>query len=180
MASRYFFSEYSRDWPVEFHREADRIRRLLEDAIADVHHIGSTSVPGLAAKPVIDLLPVVRGIAEVDERASSLVTDGYKSWGEYGIAGRRFFTRDCDGVRTHNVHVFAADSPEIERHLAFAAYLHAHEEVRREYEALKREVYARHPADIAAYSAGKDAWIKRFEPLAVAWYRKRGQRNGDA
>ena len=179
MASRYFFAEYSPDWPAAFECEAANIRGLLGDAAVDVHHIGSTSVPQLAAKPVIDILPVVRSIERVDELTPALVATGYKPWGEYGIAGRRLFTKDCDGVRTHNVHVFAVDSPEIERHLAFAEYLRRHDAVRQEYESLKREVYARHPDDIKAYCDGKDAWIKCIEPLANEWYRKRGQQGGD-
>jgi GrpB-like predicted nucleotidyltransferase (UPF0157 family) len=174
MTCRYLFAEYSPEWPARFQKEAGRMRRLLGDTMVDAHHIGSTSVPGLAAKPVIDLMPVVREIALVDERDSEMVAEGYRSWGEHGIAGRRFYTRDRGGVRTHNVHVFAAGSPEIERHLALAAYLRAHPEVRREYEALKRAVYAEHPDEIAAYCAGKDAWIKRMEPVAVEWFRQQG------
>jgi GrpB-like predicted nucleotidyltransferase (UPF0157 family) len=137
-------------------------------------------VPGLAAKPVIDLLPVVRDIAAVDTLTNAFVEQGYKSWGEYGIPGRRLFTKDRDGVRTHNVHIFAIGSHEIERHLEFAAFLRTHKAVQLEYEQLKREVYARHPADIAAYCDGKEAWIKRIEPVAVAWYREQDGHHGDS
>lgn len=178
MASRYTFTDFSPSWPAEFAAEADRLRDLLGDQLQEVHHIGSTSVPGLAAKPVIDLLPVVRRLELVDECSPKLAAAGYRAWGEYGIAARRLFTKDCNGLRTHNIHVFAVGSPAIERHLAFGAYLRAHVEVRDEYAALKREVYARRPADIAAYCDGKDAGIKRVEPVAVAWYREQG--GGDA
>jgi GrpB-like predicted nucleotidyltransferase (UPF0157 family) len=171
MPSRYTFSEYSPDWPREFEREAKRLRGLLNDELVDVHHVGSTSVPGLAAKPIIDLIPVVRDIAEVDARQTLLVQAGYKAWGELGIEGRRYLTRDCDGLRTHNVHVFAIGNPHIERHLAFCAYLRSHPMARDEYAALKRDVYAKHPADIEKYRDGKDAWIKALEPIAVEWYR---------
>lgn len=170
--SRYSFSEYNPGWPAEFAAEADRLHTFLGDQLVAVHHVGSTSVPGLAAKPVIDMIPLVQRIELMDELASEMVVAGYRIWGEYGIAGRRFFTLDRDGFRTHNLHFFAPGSPEIERHLAFAAYLRSHPDVCREYDALKRQVYARHPADIAAYSEGKDAWIKRVEPLAVQWYRE--------
>jgi GrpB-like predicted nucleotidyltransferase (UPF0157 family) len=102
------------------------------------------------------------------------VAAGYKAWGEYGIAGRRFFTKDRGEFRTHNVHAFAEGHPSVERHLAFCAYLRCHESVRNEYAALKRLAYVRHPADIAAYCDGKDAWIKRFESIALAWYRRHG------
>ena len=173
MKSRYTFSDYSTEWPARFHLEAERLGRLLGDELVAVHHIGSTSVPGLAAKPILDLLPLVRDITRVDGRTSALQEAGYQAWGEYGLPGRRYFTRDHEGHRTHNVHVYQADDPEVDRHLAFCAYLRAHEQARTEYEALKREAYAHHPADIAAYNAHKNAWIKQMERAALEWYHRR-------
>jgi GrpB-like predicted nucleotidyltransferase (UPF0157 family) len=178
--TRYTFTDYSPDWPAAFEQEAERLRTLLGEKLVAVHHIGSTSVPGLAAKPIIDLLPLVGAIAAVDERTPLFREAGYRDWGEYGLPGRRYFTRDRHGVRTHNLHVYQSGDPAVERHLAFCAYLRRHEPVRREYEALKRAVYARHPADIPAYNDGKDAWIKRIEPLALQWYRLRIADTGDA
>jgi GrpB-like predicted nucleotidyltransferase (UPF0157 family) len=176
MASLYTFTEYSPDWPRQFEEEAEQLRALLGDELVAVHHIGSTSIPGLAAKPIIDMLPLVREITRVDELSPTLVAAGYKAWGEYGLPGRRYFTKDAGGYRTHNIHVYQADHPDAERHLAFCAYLRVHEAERKEYEDLKRQVYALHPNDIAAYNTGKDAWIKRLEPIAIAWYRKTHQR----
>jgi len=172
MPSRYTFTDYSPAWPADFRREAENLKRLLGYELLSVHHIGSTSVPGLAAKPIIDLIPLVRDITYVDEHTSVLQEAGYKAWGEYGLPGRRYFTKDRDGFRTHNVHIYQVDDPDVDRHLAFCAYLQSHEHARTEYEALKREVYARHPADIDAYNEGKDAWIRRVEPLALEWYRR--------
>jgi GrpB-like predicted nucleotidyltransferase (UPF0157 family) len=171
MPSLYTFTEYSPDWPAAFHQEAERIKALLGDELVRVHHIGSTSVPGLAAKPIIDLLPLVRDIARIDPLTPAMQAAGYKAWGEYGLAGRRYFTKDRGEHRTHNLHVYQADNPDIDRHLAFSAYLRSHEQARKDYEALKRQVYAAHPADIGAYNDGKDAWIKRLEPLALELYR---------
>jgi GrpB-like predicted nucleotidyltransferase (UPF0157 family) len=172
MPSLYTFTEYSPEWKLEFEREAKRLQFLLEEELIDIHHIGSTSVPGLAAKPIIDLLPIVKNIERIDEHTARLQNAGYKPWGEYGLPGRRLFTKDCDGYRTHNIHIYQANNPDIERHLAFCAFLRSHEQMRQAYAALKREVYARHPADIAAYNDGKDAWIKQIEPVAVEWYRQ--------
>lgn len=172
--SRYSFADYSPAWLCEFAAEASRLRDLIGAELLEVHHIGSTSVPGLAAKPVIDLLPLVLEIATMDRLSPTMVAAGYRVWGEYGIPSRRFFTKDQGGTRTHNLHFFAATSPEIERHLAFSAYLRSHPDACREYEALKRQAIARHPTDIAAYSDFKDAWIKRVEPIAVQWYREQG------
>jgi len=172
MASLYTFSEYSPEWPLAFAEEAQRLRQLLGDELLTAHHIGSTSVPGLSAKPIIDLLPIVRSHAELDARTPSLETAGYRAWGELGLPGRRYFTKDRDAYRTHNLHCYQAGDPAIERHLAFCAYLRSHADARREYEQLKRAVYAQHPADITAYNGGKDAWIKKMEGLALAWYRE--------
>jgi GrpB-like predicted nucleotidyltransferase (UPF0157 family) len=172
MSSLYSFTEYSPDWPLEFAREAERLKAMLGDELVDVHHIGSTSVPGLAAKPIIDLLPLVRSHEGLDQRTPVLLQAGYLAWGEYGLPGRRYFTKDRGGDRTHNLHFYPAGHGDVERHLAFCAYLREHAASRLEYEALKHEVYARHPADIAAYSDGKNAWIKRVEAAAIEWYRQ--------
>jgi GrpB-like predicted nucleotidyltransferase (UPF0157 family) len=172
MPSRYTFTEYSPEWPREFDLEVARLRSLLGEERVRAHHIGSTSVPGLAAKPIIDLLPVVRSIERIDDEMPKLEAAGYKAWGEYGLSGRRYFTKDRGEYRTHNIHIYRRDDPDIDRHLAFCAYLRSHQPVRDEYAALKRQVYAAHPADIERYSDGKNAWIKRIEPVALGWYRR--------
>jgi len=173
MPHKYDFVPYREDWPAAFAREADNLRALLRDELVAVHHIGSTSIPGLAAKPVIDVLPVVRDIAYLDRHCGVLVAAGYTAWGEYGLPRRRYFTRERDGMRTHHAHCYGEGDPEIERHLAFAAYLRAHGAARVEYEALKREAFERHPADIGAYCDFKDSWIKATERRAIEWYRAR-------
>lgn len=175
MASLYTFTDYSPDWPAEFEREAARLRTLLGDELVFVHHIGSTSVPGLAAKPIIDLLPEVRSLALIDELTPVFEQAGYVAKGENGLPGRRYFTKDHDDYRTHNIHIYQAGDPDIERHLAFRDYLRSHAQVRDEYAVLKRAIFARRSADIAAYSADKDAWIKGVERLALEWFR--GQRD---
>lgn len=171
--SRYAFAEPSADWPLRFEEEAARLRGILGDELVAVHHVGSTSVPGLAAKPIIDMLPIVRSLGRLEALTPAMEEAGYRAWGEYGLPGRRYFTRDEGEWRTHNLHSYQEGDPDIDRHLAFPAYLRAHPEVTAEYAALKREVYARHPADISAYSDGKDAFIKRIEAQALAWYRAR-------
>ena len=172
MPSLYTFSDYSSEWPAEFRREAARLEAVIGHELVAIHHIGSTSVPGLAAKPIIDLLPLVRDIIRLDDRTTLLEEAGYHAWGEYGLPGRRYFTRDRGAYRSHNVHIYQFADADVERHLAFCAYLRSHEQARIEYEGLKREMYARFPSDIAAYSAGKDEWIKRVERLALEWFRQ--------
>lgn len=170
IASRYTFAEYSNAWPSYYQAVAAEWRDALGDEMVSIHHIGSTSVPGLAAKPIIDVLVGVKSINRIDERSAGLESQGYRSWGEYGLPGRRYFTKDVEGMRIRNVHVYPSDHPDVTRHLAFRDYLRSHASVRADYEALKRRLYALHQADIGAYSDGKDAWIKRVESEALRWF----------
>ncbi len=172
MASQYRFGEYAATWPAAFVHEVKCLEGLLGDELVTIHHIGSTSVPGLAAKPIIDLLPLVHDITRIDQYNPIMIAAGYQVWGEYGLPGRRYFNKDANGMRTHNVHVYAFDHPEVTRHLAFCAYLRAHPAACAEYVAVKRLAYAQHPADINAYNHAKDPWIKATEPLALAWYQQ--------
>lgn len=176
--SRYSFSEYSPKWPAAFQTEAAAWSALLGDALLELHHIGSTSVPGLAAKPTIDLLPVVREIEPVDELESRIVNAGYKAWGEYGLPGRRLFTKDTGDVRTCNIHIYPEGHSDIERHVAFRNYLRAHPPACSAYEAVKRKAYRLHPADIVAYNDAKSGWIRHIEQIALKWYA--GQRDPEA
>jgi GrpB-like predicted nucleotidyltransferase (UPF0157 family) len=173
MPSRYTFEPYSADWPRQFELEAARLRELLGAELVAIHHIGSTAVPGLAAKPIIDFLPIVRQIERVDLLTHAFAAAGYRAWGEYGLPGRRYFTKDDDvGTRTHNVHIYGMHDAEIARHLAFRDYLRAHPAFQREYEEVKRRAYFLFPADIERYNDAKDAWIKRVEREALEWYRR--------
>jgi GrpB-like predicted nucleotidyltransferase (UPF0157 family) len=139
-----------------------------------LHHIGSTAIPGIRAKPIIDLLLEVTDVAELDGRASDMEELGYEGKGEFGIPGRRYFRKDnASGVRTHHVHAFQAGSPEVERHLAFRDYMIAHPAAAQAYSELKQELAREHPDDIGAYVAGKDPFIKEHQPRAIAWRSSR-------
>ena len=126
-------------------------------------------MPGLAAKPIIDILPVVRSLEAVDAAKDSLEALGYEYLGEFGIPGRRYLRKGGD-ERTHQVHVFAAeDEVNITRHLAFRDYLREHPDVRDEYAALKRALAGKYPFDIGAYCDGKEEIVKKHEAAALAW-----------
>ena len=116
MAQHIAVINYQPAWPRQFADEAARIRRILGDNCVTIHHIGSTAVPGLAAKPVIDMLPVVRELAAVDHSAAAFARIGYEYLGEFGLPGRRYLRKGGDR-RTHQIHIFALGSAEIDRHL---------------------------------------------------------------
>ena len=161
-------------WKGKFEVEAAALRSALGDEVLAVHHIGSTSVPGLRAKPTIDVLVEVGEIGKLDRLEPGMAEGGYEAWGEYGIPGRRFFTKDRGPDRLCNVHAFEAGSPEVERHLAFRDHLVQHPETARAYGDLKKDLAERFPADMEAYMEGKGAFIKETEREALSRARSRG------
>ena len=164
--------DYDPLWPLLFRKEADAISRILGDNLVLIHHIGSTSVPFLAAKPIIDIMPVVKDLSGVDAVSEEFVKLGYEYLGEFGIKGRRYL-RKGGQERTHQIHIFQMeDDTNILRHLAFRDYLRSHRDVAMEYAALKKDLAARFPYDIDGYCDGKDAFVKRIENLALAEYSK--------
>jgi GrpB-like predicted nucleotidyltransferase (UPF0157 family) len=160
---------YDSNWAKSFQAEADEIRAILGQEVVAIHHIGSTSIPNLSAKPIVDLLVVVRDIEKIDafnERMSQL---GYLPKGENGIPGRRFFIKGDEIHRTHHLHIFAVGHPDIERHLNFRDYLIAHPEDAQAYGRLKEGLARRFSTDIDSYIAGKDGFIKEMDRKAQAW-----------
>ena len=161
------------EWADMYRTEAQAIREILGENCVAVHHIGSTAVPGLKAKPVIDIMPVVKSLAAVDEKQAAFMRLGYECMGEFGIPGRRYFRKGGEN-RTHQIHVFAeADGRNVARHLAVRDYLRAHPQRAREYGALKAALAACYPEDIGAYCDGKEAFVRALERDALIWQRER-------
>lgn len=153
---------YRNEWPGMFEAEARLIKQALGDNCIAIHHIGSTAVPGLAAKPVIDLLPVVKSIVQVDQSNAAMQQLGYEARGESGMLFRRYFPKGGD-ERTHNVHVYEEDNPEIERYLKFRDWMRAHPLDREAYGNLKKEVALKHPHNILDYCMGKDEFVASID-----------------
>jgi len=159
-------------WSRKFEDEAAIVGAALGPAALAIHHIGSTAIPGIFAKPIIDMLVVAPSVEAIDERAASLEAIGYEAKGEFGIPGRRYFRKDNDaGIREYQVHVFAPDSEEVARHLAFRDYLRSHSGAAQEYSQLKRELAELHTCSIESYTDGKDPFIKATVRAALAWWR---------
>ena len=161
--------DYNPEWPVAFEQEREQILPIAPGLIIEVHHIGSTSVPELAAKPIIDMLLEVKEIAALDAHNAAFEALGYEALGEFGILGRRYFRKGGDD-RTHQIHAFESGSDGWLRHIAFRDYLRAHPEVREAYAAVKREAAAQCNHDIYAYMDHKDAFVKAAEQDALRWY----------
>ena len=159
--------EYCAEWSQVFEREAAAILAACRLRVTEVHHIGSTSVPGLAAKPILDVLPVAAGPAEALEAVSRLTALGYRYRGENGIAGRSYFDRVVDGRTVMHVHMFPAGHPEVRRHLVFRDHLRTNPEACREYARLKRELASRYRDDRRTYTDSKSVFIEGIVDAAL-------------
>jgi GrpB-like predicted nucleotidyltransferase (UPF0157 family) len=153
-----------------FADESVAVAEALGSNALAIHHIGSTAIPAIHAKPVIDMLVEVMDHAQTDACNAGMGSLGYEPRGEFGIPGRRFFRKnDPVGLRTHHIHAFVRGSAEITRHLAFRDFMRAHSEYSEQYSLLKQRLAAAHPRDLEAYMDGKDAFIKEMDQKAALW-----------
>lgn len=161
---------YNPAWPDMFQQEADKLSTVFGQACLAIHHIGSTAIPGMRAKPIIDIMPVVPAIEQVEILNPALIQLGYEPKGENGIPGRRYFVKGGDDHRTHHVHAYEPNNPEAIRHLSFRDYLIAHPQAADRYAGLKLSLAQDYPHDIFGYMAGKDGFIKETLQRALEWY----------
>ncbi|MGZ8378655.1 MAG: GrpB family protein [Gemmatirosa sp.] len=155
-------------WADAFAREASRMRAAFGGLPAEIAHVGSTAGPGIAAKPILDVM-IGRppDDAAVAPYVAALEAIGYTHRGPYGIPGRNYFVcDDTAGRRTHHVHMVALDGPFWRRHLAFRDHLRAHPERAAAYDALKRALAERHSDERGEYTDGKTAFIRATVRLA--------------
>ena len=155
-------TEYNKDWPLMYEKEAVKLRKIFRSEIIEIYHIGSTSVDGLIAKPIIDIMPVVRDVNRIDDYNTKMIDIGYEPKGENGLPSRRFFQKGGD-ERTHHIHFYEMGNTEIERHLAFRNYLRTHPDVLKKYGSLKKELSQRFSRDIEAYISGKEQLVSEIE-----------------
>jgi GrpB-like predicted nucleotidyltransferase (UPF0157 family) len=157
-------------WAAAFAAEAAQIRAALNPLKVRLHHIGSTAIIGIHAKPIIDMLLEASDLGALNAQACALTSLGFEALGEFGIPGRSYFRKNnADRVRTHHLHAFAQGSEHARRHLAFRDYLNAHPLAAQNYSDLKIKLAQAHPQDMNAYMDGKDAFVKAHEALALTW-----------
>lgn len=161
--------EHDPTWATEAVAEIDRLRVALGPVAVGVEHIGSTAVPGLAAKPIIDLQVAVTTLEPRDRYVRPLERAGYLFAPSPDAPDRRFFARPPERPRSHHVHVCVAGGEAEHRHLAVRDFLRAHPDEAERYGALKRSVARRHPGDRLAYIAGKEHAMRALEARAVRW-----------
>ena len=151
--------DHDPQWARLFRELSHRATAVLGELALRVEHVGSTSVPGLAAKPVVDLDVVIPSRDDLAEAIRRLHTLGYEHLGDLGIVSREAFRRP-PGTPRHNLYVCAQDSEELARHVRFRDYLRANPAEAERYAALKRELAKTHRFDIDAYCDAKTGFIE--------------------
>jgi GrpB-like predicted nucleotidyltransferase (UPF0157 family) len=164
---------YHSDWPEKFVEEARALQAVFAKQLLSIHHFGSTSIPGISAKPIIDILLIVRSIEVVDTLTPQVEKLGYHAVGEYGISGRRFFYKGNNEIRSHHLHVYESGNPHILRHLVFRDYMRCHPISAHDYARLKEELAHQFPEDMDSYVAGKNDFVKEHEKRALDWWQEK-------
>jgi GrpB-like predicted nucleotidyltransferase (UPF0157 family)/RimJ/RimL family protein N-acetyltransferase len=157
------------EWLRQFEIEAERLTAVFQPNLVAIHHIGSTAVPGIKAKPIIDIMVVVRDIEQVANCNQAMNQLGYIAKGENGIDGRRYFRKGSDAHHSHHVHTFQDAHPEIARHLNFRDYLIAHPDVAQAYSRLKEELARKYESDPPLYTDSKTDFIHSVDKKAAVW-----------
>jgi GrpB-like predicted nucleotidyltransferase (UPF0157 family) len=191
-------AQYSPTWPTQFNQLKKEIAELLKEINPVIEHIGSTSVPGLAAKPIIDIQIGVKNYNDFPFVVEKMMSGPFIYYQVYEdtMPNRRLFVRlknDSDSdrfpkiftdlhhiphaemneARISNIHVWKIDEPDYIRHLAFRDYLIAHPIIKQEYADLKIALSNHNWKDMNEYNGGKNAFIKKIEAQAMNWYRNR-------
>ena len=164
---------WTEEWGKVYRHEEKLLKGILKDEIVHIFHIGSTSVQATGyAKPIIDILIVVKSIEKVDLFNGELRRFGYESKGENGITGRRYFPKGNES-RTHHLHIFQVGNENIKTHLDFKDYLIKHPEDAKKYGEVKIELAKKFPENHYRYQDEKQVFVNGLVLKAKDWALKR-------
>lgn len=169
--------DYDPAWPARFQSEARILTEALRPWITGgVHHVGSTAIPGLAAKPVVDIMV---GVADLDSSRPciDLLAELDYCYAPYRPDVMHWFCKPSPARRTHHLHLVPAGSQRFTDVLAFRDYLRAHPDTVRQYQQLKQQLATRHAHDRNAYTDGKSAMVAAITKNARTWSAAHGPRS---
>lgn len=152
-------SPYTDQWKNEFNKEKELLNSTVGDHVLAIEHVGSTSIEGLDAKPIIDIAMGVKSLDTVNDFRELLESIGYNYRGDGGIEGRVLFAKGSEELRTHHLHIEVLNSNIWENHIYFRDYLRLHMEYIDEYSKLKNELALKFADDRGAYTKEKDKFI---------------------
>lgn len=155
--------EYDPIWSEMFEIRNKKIKEILGDLVVEIHHIGSTSIPNMPAKPQIDILVVVSDLNAVKDKYQEMELANFNPRGNYTGIGEEYFTEDDgNGARISSIHILPIGHPEIEDILAFRKYLLENSDDREKYITKKRELFEKYSQDYQSYDSGKKATIEEI------------------
>ena len=169
MGRKVVLTPHNPAWIEQYEAEAAQLTAVFQPILVAMHHIGSTAVPGIKAKPIIDIMIVVTEITAVNDLIQPMVNLGYISKGENGIPGRHYFRKGSDEHHTHHIHVYAAKHSAIAQHLNFRDYLCHHPAEAVRYSQLKERLAQQHFSDPATYTESKTGFIQTIGLKAQQW-----------
>lgn len=155
---------HNASWAASFDAERLAMENLNEGWFKTIHHVGSTSIPGIAAKPIIDILVSLEQDQDGPACVIAMEKLGYEYRGDGGISGRHYFRKG--NPHTHHVHMFVESNPNFQRHLRFRDFLRTHPHEARAYEKLKHELAARFLSDTLSYSLAKNEFCERIDRVS--------------
>lgn len=162
--------EHNDNWKKDYLKEEKLLKKLLKDYIVEIHHVGSTSIDTLKAKPIIDILVVINSLSEIDKIEEILTPYDYANRGQQGVPDRMFFAKGPEDARTHYVHFTEPKSKTYYDQVYFKKYLNEHPEYIEKYCSLKQELASKYADDRKSYTAGKNDFITSVINLAKEEY----------
>ena len=160
--------EYRPAWREIFECERAAILERCRPWVIEVHHVGSTSVPGLAAKPLLDIMPVVANPDDGEDAVEPMATLAYRYRDENGLPGRFYFDKIVDGRTVVHAHMYPRSHSDVRKLVAFRDHLSTHQEAAHSYERLKRELASKYRDDRVSYTDAKGAFINEITAAALA------------
>ena len=159
-------NDFSSEWAREYEAEEKLLKEVLGDKILEIHHVGSTSIKGLKAKPVIDILVAIKDLSKINEIEELLKDYDYSNRGQQGVDDRYFFAKGPEDARTHYIHFVEPKNKTYYNLVLFKKYLLEHEEYIEKYCELKQELAEKYPDERKKYTAGKSEFITNVVELA--------------
>jgi len=153
---------YNSKWKELYKREEELLYSSIGNYVLDIQHIGSTSIPGILAKPIIDIAVGLKSLDLVKKIIKPLKSIGYQYLGEKGVTNRHFFVKGIEKNRTHYLHVEKLGSKNWKNHILFRDYLLKNKEAAKEYSQLKRELALKYKNDRDAYLTEKESFIQKI------------------
>lgn len=158
---------YCPQWAEYFRKEKELLLKILGEKALDIRHIGSTSIVGMPAKPILDILVGLENLAAVESLVEGLGRAGYEDRGNGDVPGRRYFVKGPAVKRTHHLNFCELNGPFWTSHILFRDYLENHPDAAKEYAALKQALADRFPNDRRAYTDGKEQFVRSIVKLAM-------------